>query len=83
MPDRPSEDVTSLLERKRAWHRAQAKAPLQEKVHPPGIATSGSPTHSPPATSAAVGKAVGRDAVEPKHRSPGTYCTNAGVRTST
>ena len=32
MPDRTSEDVTSLLERKRAWHRAQAKAPLQEKV---------------------------------------------------
>ena len=32
MPDRPSEDVTSLLERKRAWHRAQAKAPLREKV---------------------------------------------------
>ena len=32
MLDRPSENVTSLLERKRAWHRAQAKAPLQEKV---------------------------------------------------
>ncbi len=32
MPDRTSEDVTRLLERKRAWHRAQAKAPLQEKV---------------------------------------------------
>ena len=32
MPDRPSEDVTSLLERKRAWHQAQATAPLQEKV---------------------------------------------------
>ncbi len=32
MPDRPSEDVTSLLERKRAWHQAQAAAPLQEKV---------------------------------------------------
>ena len=32
MLDRPSENVTSLLGRKRAWHRAQAKAPLQEKV---------------------------------------------------
>jgi hypothetical protein len=32
MSDRPSEDWTSLLERKRAWHRAQAKAPLREKV---------------------------------------------------
>ncbi len=32
MPDRPWEDVASLLERKRAWHREQAKAPLQEKV---------------------------------------------------
>jgi hypothetical protein len=32
MSDRPSEDSTSLLERKRAWHRAQAKAPLREKV---------------------------------------------------
>ena len=32
MSDRPSEDVTSLLERKRVWHQAQAAAPLQEKV---------------------------------------------------
>ncbi len=32
MPDRPPEDVTRLLERKRAWHQAQAAAPLQEKV---------------------------------------------------
>lgn len=32
MSDRPSEDPTRLLERKRAWHRAQAKAPLLEKV---------------------------------------------------
>ena len=32
MPDRPSADVAELLERKRAWHRAQAAAPLQEKV---------------------------------------------------
>ena len=32
MPDRPSKDIAHLLERKRAWHHAQAAAPLQEKV---------------------------------------------------
>ncbi len=32
MPDRMPEKVKDLLERKRAWHRAQAAAPLQEKV---------------------------------------------------
>ena len=32
MSDRASEDSANLLERKRAWHRAQAKAPLREKV---------------------------------------------------
>ena len=32
MPDRPADDVADLLERKRAWHRAQAAAPLKEKV---------------------------------------------------
>ena len=32
MPDGPSGDVADLLERKRAWHRAKAAAPLQEKV---------------------------------------------------
>ena len=32
MPDRMPEEVKDLLERKRAWHRAQATAPLQEKV---------------------------------------------------
>ena len=31
-PDGPSSDVADLLERKRAWHRAQAAAPLREKV---------------------------------------------------
>ena len=33
MPDdRLPDEVRNLLERKRAWHRARAKAPLQEKV---------------------------------------------------
>ena len=33
MPDdRLPDEVRALLERKRAWHRAQAAAPLQEKV---------------------------------------------------
>lgn len=32
MPDQMPEEVQNLLERKRAWHRAQAEAPLQEKV---------------------------------------------------
>ena len=32
MPDDPPEAAADLLERKRAWHRAQAAAPLQEKV---------------------------------------------------
>ena len=32
MPDPPAEEVANLLARKRAWHRAQATAPLQDKV---------------------------------------------------
>lgn len=32
MSDPRSVDVANLLERKRAWHRAQAAAPPQEKV---------------------------------------------------
>lgn len=32
MPDQMPEEVKDLLERKRAWRRAQAAAPLQEKV---------------------------------------------------
>ena len=32
MPDDPPGNAADLLERKRAWHRAQAAAPLQEKV---------------------------------------------------
>ena len=32
MPDQMPADVMALLERKRAWHRALAAAPLQEKV---------------------------------------------------
>ena len=30
--DRLPDEVRDLLERKRAWHRARAEAPLQEKV---------------------------------------------------
>ena len=30
--DRLPDEVREFLERKRAWHRAQAAAPLQEKV---------------------------------------------------
>ncbi len=32
MPDPVPKEVKELLERKRAWHRARAAAPLQEKV---------------------------------------------------
>lgn len=32
MPDRLAGDEADLLERKRAWHREQAAAPLKEKV---------------------------------------------------
>lgn len=32
MPDREPEDAAARLARKRAWHRAQAAAPLREKV---------------------------------------------------
>ena len=32
MPEQMPEEVKNLLERKRAWHRARAAAPLQEKV---------------------------------------------------
>jgi hypothetical protein len=32
MTDAISEDVATLLERKRAWHRRQARQPLEEKV---------------------------------------------------
>ncbi len=32
MPDRHAGDEADLLERKRAWHREQATAPLKEKV---------------------------------------------------
>ena len=32
MPERLPDDVKALLARKRAWHRAQAAAPVQEKV---------------------------------------------------
>lgn len=32
MPDRLPDEVNDLLERKRAWHKEQAAAPLQEKV---------------------------------------------------
>lgn len=32
MPERLPEKVKDLLQRKRAWHRAQAAAPLREKV---------------------------------------------------
>ena len=32
MAERPAEDASKLLAGKRAWHRAQARAPLREKV---------------------------------------------------
>ena len=32
MPDRLPDEVNDLLERKRAWHKEQAAAPLHEKV---------------------------------------------------
>lgn len=32
MSDRDAEELVTLLERKRAWHRVQAAAPLREKV---------------------------------------------------
>ena len=31
MRDRPLKDASELLESKRAWHQAQARAPLREK----------------------------------------------------
>ena len=32
MPDHAETEINALLERKRAWHKAQAEAPLREKV---------------------------------------------------
>ena len=32
MPDRKPDDAAARMARKRAWHRAQAAAPLREKV---------------------------------------------------
>ena len=32
MPDHAANEIAELFERKRAWHRAQAEAPLREKV---------------------------------------------------
>lgn len=32
MPERPSGNLSELLQAKRRWHRSQARAPLREKV---------------------------------------------------
>ncbi len=54
MPDRVADETAALFERKRAWHKAQADAPLREKVRVRGATVArrgGSNVSYPPLTS--------------------------------
>ena len=65
MPDdRLPDEVQAILERKRAWHRARAAAPLREKVRVLlELQRQDLPLNRPPAPAPALGTAVERDAV--------------------